>query len=124
MGFAHHSNYLVWCEAGRVELMRALGTSYREVERDGAMLAVTAASLEFLAPARFDDLVRVETRVTAVGSRKVCFAYLLTNAESGERLAKAQTTLLCIDGTGKVTRLPQTLLETLERALTAEDDSA
>src|SRR5438270_9266185 len=83
MGVVYYANYLVWCEVGRVEFMRAMGRSYATLEHEGTGLAVSEATVRYLAPARFDDLVRIETTLTGVRSRAVTFDYLITNAESG-----------------------------------------
>jgi acyl-CoA thioester hydrolase len=106
MGVVYYANYLVWCEVGRVEFLRAHGRSYARLEDEGFGLAVMDASVRYLAPARFDDLVRVETTLTGVRSRAVTFDYLITNADSGALLARAHTALVSIDGAGRPTALP------------------
>src|SRR5690606_10652461 len=75
MGVAYHANYLVWCEVGRTDLIRQLGMTYAEMERRGVLLAVADAQLRYHASARYDDLVRIVTRLTGVRSRMVTFAY-------------------------------------------------
>ena len=120
MGVVYHPNYLVWCEIGRTEHMRLSGTSYRDVERTGIRLAVAEASVRYHAPARYDDRVRVETTVERVASRLIAFAYAITNADSGERLATASTTLIAIDGGGKVVAMPPALRATLARGMAAD----
>ncbi len=117
MGIVYYANYLIWCEVGRVEFMRALGRSYAALEREGTGLAVAEATVRYLAPARFDDLVRVETTLTGVRSRAVTFDYVITNAESGARLATAHTVLVSVAPDGKLTALPSDFRTTLERAL-------
>jgi acyl-CoA thioester hydrolase len=117
MGVVYYANYLVWCEVGRVEFMRALGRSYAALEGEGVGLAVSEATVRYLAPARFDDLVRVETTLTGVRSRSVTFDYLISNAESGVRLATAQTTLVSVDAAGRLTAIPGDFRATLASAL-------
>ena len=119
MGIVYHPNYLVWCEIGRTEHIRALGTSYRDMERAGIKLAVAEAAVRYHAPARYDDRVRVETTVERVGSRMIAFAYSIANADSGERLATARTTLIAIDAAGRVVAMPQALRAMLGSAPTA-----
>lgn len=116
MGVAYHSNYLIWCEVGRTDLIRNLYRSYRDVERSGVSLAVADAKIRYHAPARYEDIVAVETTVEKVASRMVTFGYVISNAESGERLATASTTLVSIDSTGRVATIPPELREALERA--------
>jgi acyl-CoA thioester hydrolase len=116
MGVVYHAHYLVWCEIGRTDFIRALGTSYADMERAGVRLAVADASMRYHAPARYDDVVRVETTLTDVRSRAITFDYLIRNAETGERLVTARTTLVCIDPGGRPVALPPAIRDSLQRA--------
>ena len=110
MGVVYHANYLVWCEMGRTELIRALvGRSYAELERAGVALAVADLSIRYHGAARYDDRIRVRTSMSEVRSRSVTFEYLISNAESGERLASARTVLVSLDTEGRPARLPPDL---------------
>ena len=120
MGVAYHANYLVWCEVGRTDLIRELYVSYSEIERSGVGLAVSDARVRYHAPARYEDVVVVETTIEAVASRTVTFAYHISRSSDGQRLATASTTLVCIDPSGRVTTMPKPLREALENALAAE----
>ncbi|HEY2066829.1 MAG TPA: thioesterase family protein [Gemmatimonadaceae bacterium] len=117
MGVVYYANYLVWCEVGRVEFMRALGRSYAALEAQGVGLAVSEARVRYQAPARFDELVRIDTTLTTVRSRAVAFDYVITNAESGVRLATAHTALVSIDPAGRLTALPADFRHALELVL-------
>lgn len=109
MGFVYHTHYLVWCEVGRTTLLRESGTSYAELERQGVFLAVSEAAIRYHAPARYDDLVRVETRLGGVRSRGVTFDYEVEDASSRRRLATARTRLVCLDAAGRPRLLPSDL---------------
>jgi len=116
MGIVYHPHYLVWCEIGRTEHIRTLGPSYRDIEHAGTSLAVVEASVRYRAPARYDDRIRVETTIADVGSRSVTFDYVITNADSGERLATARTALISLDRrTGRVITLPADLRAAMAR---------
>ena len=106
MRVVYHANYLIWCEIGRTDHIRALGTSYREMEEQGIALAVSEASLRFIAPARYDDPIRVETSLSRVTSRTLTFDYVISHAESGVKLATASTSLISLDKSGRVAALP------------------
>ena len=67
MGMAYYGNYLRWFEIGRAEMMRSLGMSYRAVEEAGIRLPVLEARCRYLKPARYDDLVAIETGVARLG---------------------------------------------------------
>ncbi len=121
MGVAYHANYLVWCEVGRTDLIRQLGMSYAEMERRGVLLAVADVQLRYHASARYDDVVRIVTRLTGVRSRMVTFVYELcrvaADGADGPRLASASTTLVSIDPAGRPTAIPAEMRTLLERAL-------
>ena len=119
MGVVYHANYLVWCEIGRTDFIRELGTTYASMERDGIMLAVADASVRYHAPARYDDLIRVETTLADVRSRAITFEYLIVNANTGERLASASTTLVSLDPGGRLVPLPRHVRDLLEAAASA-----
>ena len=106
MGVVYHANYLVWCEMGRTDFIRCLGVSYAELERGGISLAVSELSARFHAAARYDDLIRVQTRLADVRSRLIAFEYLISNATTEQRLVSASTTLISIDRGGKPVALP------------------
>lgn len=109
MGVVYHANYLVWCEMGRTDFIRRLGMSYAEMERDGVSLAVSELSARFHAAARYDDLIRVRTSLGGVRSRMISFDYVISKAETNQRLVTARTTLVSLDRSGKPTSLPAEL---------------
>jgi acyl-CoA thioester hydrolase len=116
MGVVYHANYLVWCEVGRTDLVRAAGMSYREMEEAGVGLAVIDATLRYHAAARYDDAIRVETRLTEVRSRTVTFEYTITNATTGTRLVSVTTRLASVDAAGSTVAMPRGVRELLERS--------
>lgn len=117
MQVVYHANYLVWCEMGRTDLIRKLGSSYADIERQGVMLAVIDASIRYHSSARYEDLIRVRTTLSEVKSRTVTFDYTIEDATTGARLASAQTTLASINGDGKLVALPSHLRQTMENAV-------
>ncbi|HWJ22549.1 MAG TPA: thioesterase family protein [Gemmatimonadaceae bacterium] len=117
MGVVYHANYLVWCEVGRTEYIRTVGVSYAELEARGLMLAVADASVRYHAPARYDDVIRVETTLTELRSRTITFEYLITNAATGSRLVSARTTLVSLDADGRTVAMPADFRRLLEAAI-------
>lgn len=109
MGVVYHANYLVWMEVARVELLAAVGFRYREMEREGFLLAVAEAHCRYLSPARFDDEVEVRTTITEANPRFVGFDYELVCA--GRRAASAHTRHIVLDLEFRPTRLPQKYLD-------------
>ena len=116
MGVAYHAEYLAWCEMGRTEYIRSRGMSYAEMERRGVPLVVAQAGIRYHAPARYDDMIRVSTVLSQLGSRGLTFDYVITNADSGQRLASASTTLVALDATGKAVTIPPDIRTLLGRS--------
>lgn len=114
MGRAHHAHHLVWCEAGRTAWLRERGASYRELEERGIFLPVSRVEVDYRQAVGYDDVVRVETWPDSVRSRSVTFRYVLRRAEDGKLVAEAETELVCMDGEGRVRRLPDDLRRALE----------
>lgn len=108
MGVVYYANYLRYFEVGRGELMRALGRTYRQVEEGGLLLPVTEASCRYRSPARYDDLLHLETRVTRAHGARVCFAYTLTR-DAGAVLVTGATEHAVVNSDGRPTRLPDDL---------------
>jgi acyl-CoA thioester hydrolase len=106
MGVVYHTNYLVWCEMGRTDLLRRLGATYAELERQGVFLVVSEARVRFKAPAAYDDLIRVRTGLRKVRSRGVSFAYQIESAETAAILALAETDLICVNRERRPRQLP------------------
>jgi acyl-CoA thioester hydrolase len=114
MGVVHHASYVVWLEQGRTELLRARGAAYREIEAAGFFVVLTDLRVRYLAPARYDDVVIVRTWLDDLRSRQVSFAYQARLAESGAMLLTARTEHIFVArATGRPTRAPAALLETL-----------
>jgi len=106
MGVVYHANYLVWCEVGRTDFIRARGMSYADIERAGVGLAVSDLSARCHSAARYDDLIRVRTTLAELRSRSITFDYVITNVATGARLVTARTVLVSIDRTGRPTAMP------------------
>jgi len=115
MGIVYHAEYLAWCDMGRTEYIRRLGTSYASLEQAGTLLAVAEANLRYHAPARYDDMIRVETTLTDVRSRALTFDYLICHAASGSRLVTARTLMVVLDGNRRPVPLPREVRALLER---------
>lgn len=116
MGVVYHSNYLRWFEMGRTEMLRKLGHPYTEMEAAGYNLPVSEAFCKYLEPARYDDLIRIETCVAKIKRASVRFEYELFNDSDDTVLVTGYTKHACVDHNGTVVRLPAFLKEALESA--------
>jgi acyl-CoA thioester hydrolase len=108
MGVVYHANYFVWFEVGRVELLRQLGFSYRDMEsNDGCFIAVVDARCRYKAPARYDDELIVRTHLKNVRESLVHFGYELVRTGDGTLLAEGETTHIVTDSAMKVRAIPE-----------------
>src|SRR5207237_9607251 len=108
MGVVYHANYFVWFEVGRVELLRQLGFSYRDMEvSDRCFIAVVDARCRYKAPARYDDEVMVRTHLKNVRESLVHFGYELVRATDGLLLGEGETTHIVTDAQMKTRTIPE-----------------
>jgi len=113
MGVVYYANYLRYFEAGRNEFIRAKGLRYRDFEaRFGLVLPVAEAGVKYLSPARYDDLLAVETSLAELGRASARFEYRLLR--DGAALATGFTVHACVDGGGRIRRLPEELCRALQ----------
>jgi acyl-CoA thioester hydrolase len=112
MGVVYYANYLRFFELGRNEYMRARGLTYREVEAQGVQLPVTEARCRYRKPARYDDLLTVETRVARARGARVVFAYSIRD-QGGELLAEGETEHAAVGPGGRPQRLSAEVLRVL-----------
>src|SRR3954452_7360503 len=100
MGVVYHANFFVWFEVGRCELLRVIGSSYRDLESRGIMLPVIEAHCEYRAPARCDDELQVLTRGTLLSPARIEFTYEVSRPGDGIVNAVGRTVHAAIDNTG------------------------
>lgn len=117
MGVVYHSNHLIWFEVGRVELMRQMGFSYRDMERDdGLFIAVAEARCRYRAPVYYDEEVVVRTQLKSVRESVVVFSYELARANTGDLLAEGETTHIVTNSQMKIAALPAKYLSVFRAA--------
>lgn len=105
MGIVHHGSYFTYFEAGRVEWLRARGVTYADWAAKGVHLPVVEAHAHYHAPARFDDLLEVETTLTELRTVSLRFGYRIER--EGTLVATGWTRLACIDGSHKLMRMTE-----------------
>ena len=114
MGVVYYANYFVWFEVGRVEHLRARGISYKDMETDDdCKIAVVDARCRYKAPARYDDVITIRTRVTRQRGSIVQFDYQIVRAADGQLLAEGETVHVCIDRNFQACALPDKYQEPL-----------
>ena len=104
----HHGNYTHYFERGRVEMLRAGGISYKQLEQDGKLLVVTEMNISYHSAAEFDDLLTLTTETIEVRKVRIRHRYALHRGE--ELIVQAHSTIACVNSEGKPSRLPKEFL--------------
>jgi acyl-CoA thioester hydrolase len=118
MGVVYHSNHLIWFEIGRVELLRQMGFSYRDMEReDGRFIAVAEVTCRYRAPVFYDDEILIRTQLKTAKESVVIFSYELVRADNKTLVAEGETTHIVTDSKMKVAALPEKYLTAFRSAL-------
>jgi acyl-CoA thioester hydrolase len=122
MGVVYHSNHFIWFEVGRVELLRQLGFSYRDMEgKDNCFFAVAEAKCRYRAPVRYDEEVLVRTQLLNVRESVVHFGYELRRVEDSSLLAEGETTHIVTDAAMKVVAIPDKYMKVFRAAVGKQD---
>jgi acyl-CoA thioester hydrolase len=109
MGIVYYANYLRWFEMGRTEMMRHLGIAYKEIEEQGVYLPVSEAFCKYHRPAKYDDILIVETRIDFLKKVSMQFSYRILRAEDNAELVSGTTLHGFIDRQGRIVKVPPSL---------------
>jgi len=109
MGYLHHSRYLQYFEIGRVELLRDLGFSYADLERQGVFFAVVKVEVRFRLPARYDEILQLITRQIRQTHVRIDHEYELRRGDA--LLAEGSTTIACVGADGQIRAIPDELAQ-------------
>ena len=117
MGVVYHSNFIIWMEVGRVEMLRALGYSYREMEQDGLHLPVAEVKCRYKAPAKYDDLIVIRTRMINLRGFLIHFGYEILRDEDNTLLAEGESVHLVVGPDMQRCSLPEKYMTPFTRAI-------
>lgn len=116
MGVVYYGNYPQYLELGRVEWLRAIGLTYKEMEAEGIMMPVVSLQIQYKKPALYDELITIRTKLKDLPSTKIEFDYEILN-EKGELLSTANTILVFVDAkTFRPVRCPKKVLDLIRGA--------
>jgi len=117
MAVVYHSNYIIWFEVGRVEMLRQLGFNYREMEQqDDTHIVVVDARCRYKMPARYDDVICVRTRLANVRESLLRFEYQILRDSDQVLLAEGETVHLVVGADMKRVPLPKKYLDSFLEA--------
>jgi acyl-CoA thioester hydrolase len=123
MGVVYHANFLVWFEVGRVEIVRAAGIEYKRMEiEDDCHLVVADAHCRYHHPARYDEVLRVRTRITEVKNRTIKFAYEVFRDGDSQLLATGHTVHVICGKNGRPKLLPEKYRDVFARITTTQTE--
>lgn len=127
MGIVHHSNHARYLERGRIELLRLVGLDYTGFIRQGLHVPVTDLSISYKKPLSFDEVLMIETAISAVSKTRLSFAYRIftgadlapavvsTEAVAGHPAVVAETHHCCVNESGRPVKMNDTVYETFLR---------
>lgn len=116
MGYCYYGNYAAYFEVGRVETLRSLGVSYKELEDRGILLPVSFMGVNYLQPAYYDEELKILTKIEEIGGAKIKFFYETYNNKN-EKINFGETVLVFINAsTRRPIRIPDDILEAVRRA--------
>ena len=117
MGVVYHSNFIIWMEVGRVEMMRALGYTYRDMEQDGFHLPVAEVKCRYKAPAKYDDLIVIRTRMLNLRGFLIHFGYEILRDEDNKLIAEGESIHLVVGPDMQRCSLPDKYMLPLAKAM-------
>ena len=113
MGIVYHTNYIKWFEIGRTELLRGMGIVYAHMEAQGYNMPLTEAYCHYLLPARYDQIIVVETEMEYIKRASMKFNYAIFDEEKESTLVEGYTVHACTNNLGKIVRFPAFIVDKL-----------
>lgn len=122
MGIAHHSNHFRWFEMARIEFLRHIGVTLGDMMKEDIVFPIMNVSCEYKEPARFDDIINIETYLVKMTRAQMVFRYRMRRASDGVLLATGETkNAFMSQSTGKIVRLDDIFYKPLVAAVEVMD---
>ena len=116
MGIVYHTNYIKWFEIGRTELLRDMGIYYTVFESRGYNLPLTKAYCHYFLPARYDQVLLIETEIEYVKRASIKFNCVIWDEKQEKRLVEGYTVHACTNSEGKIVRIPEDVMGLILRS--------
>jgi acyl-CoA thioester hydrolase len=118
MGLVYYANYFEWFEIGRTEFFRSLGIPYKELDARGFVTPVVEAYCKFIKPARYDEILLIDTRVSVFKRATIRFEYSVIQKKDGLKLAEGYTVHAFLNKEeGKIVRIPEYIVDALKKLI-------
>jgi acyl-CoA thioester hydrolase len=112
-GVVYYANYLKYIERARTEFLESKGVSLKKLMQDGIYFIVTEATLKYIAPGRYGDILAIETTIDKTGPASISFRHQILRGETDEKLVEATVRLGCVGQEMKPLKLKQELMEAI-----------
>lgn len=109
MGITHHSNYVKWMEEARIDYLDKAGYGFAQIEADGMISPLASVECRYKRPTTFNDVVRIEVRMTEFTGVRLVISYRMFNAANGEEVCSGSSTHCFTDPSGRPIILKRTL---------------
>jgi acyl-CoA thioester hydrolase len=116
MGIVYHTNYIKWFEIGRTELLRDMGIYYAVFESRGFNLPLTKAYCHYLLPARYDQVLLIETEIEYIKRASVKFNCSIWDEQQEKKLVDGYTVHACTNSDGKIVRIPEDVADLIRQS--------
>jgi acyl-CoA thioester hydrolase len=116
MGIVYHANYIKWFEIGRTELLRDMGIYYAAFESRGFNLPLTKAYCHYLLPARYDQVLLIETEIEYIKRASIKFNCSIWDEKKENKLVEGYTVHACTNSKGKIVRIPEDVVDLIRRS--------
>lgn len=105
MGIVHHSNYLIWFEAGRTDFIKGSKISYSEMEEEGVLIPLAESNCKYIVGAKYEDELIIKTWVKELTPVKVEFNYSVIRETDKKEIAKGNTLHVFVNKDFKIINL-------------------
>lgn len=117
MGIVYHTNYIKWFEVGRTEFFREIGVVYADIEASGYYLPLSEAHCHYITPARYDEILVVETEIVYIRRASIKFSYTIMDENREREIAEGYTLHAFTNRNGKIIRAPEDLINRVKEVL-------
>jgi len=116
MGIVYHTNYIKWFEIGRTELLRDMRIYYAAFESRGYNLPLTRAYCHYLLPARYDEVLSIETEIEYIKRASIKFNCVIRDEKREKKLVEGYTIHACTNSEGKIVRIPDDVVDLIRQS--------
>lgn len=116
MGIVYHANYIKWFEIGRGEFLRQMGIPYAVIDHMGYDLPLTEVSCQYRSPARYDQILLLETELVDLRGASIKFSYVMWDELREKVIVEGESVQVCLNKQGRVVRFPPEIVEKIKPA--------